>query len=79
MMPVPFLRKVLMRLPAWLRPAPVRHGFVLGIDESGRIVHNLQGPGTAYAPITNVVEHDGHLYFGSIDADAVGRVPMPSS
>lgn len=78
MMPVPFLRKVMLRLPAWLQPGPKRYGFVLGIDGEGRIVHNLQDPSGVYAPITNVVEHGGHLYFGSIDQDAVGRIAAPA-
>lgn len=78
MMPVPFLRKMLLRLPAWMRPKPVRHSMVLGLDAEGGVVHNLQDPGAAYAPITNAVEWDGHLHFGSIDEDAVGRAPLPA-
>lgn len=79
MLPSPFLRKVVMRLPSFLRPAPQRHSFVLGVDRDGTIVHNLQDPAGAYAPITSVEEHDGMLYFGSIIEDAFARIPVPET
>lgn len=74
----PFLRKVVMRLPAFLRPKPVQYAFVLGIDAEGNVLHNLQDPDGAYAPITSVQEHDGKLYFGSIIESAIGRMDVPS-
>lgn len=77
--PKPFLRKAVMRLPAFLRPKPVQYGFVLGIDSEGAVIHNLQDPGGAYAPITSVQEEDGMLYFGSIIESAFARFPVPSN
>lgn len=75
LLPYPFLRKVVMRLPAFLQPAPKRYGFVLGLDGEGRVTDNLQdGSRECYAQIANVVEHDGALYFGSIAESAVGRL-----
>ncbi|HUE81145.1 MAG TPA: SMP-30/gluconolactonase/LRE family protein [Pyrinomonadaceae bacterium] len=75
LLPYPFLRKVVMRLPAFLQPAPKRYGFVLGLDGEGRVTENLQdGSKECYAQIANVVEHDGALYFGSIAESAVGRL-----
>ncbi len=76
--PKPFLRTVVMRLPAFLRPKPLRHAFVLGIDAEGKVVHNLQDPDGAFAPITSVQEHDGKLYFGSILESAFGRINVPT-
>lgn len=75
--PRPFLRKMVMRLPAMLRPKPVQYAFVLGIDHEGTVRHNLQDPAGAYAPITSVQEHDGKLYFGSIIESAFGRIDRP--
>ena len=70
----PWLRRVIARLPASLQPDTVRYGFVLGIDESGRVVRNLQDPdASAYAPITSVEEHQGVLYLGSLSEPAIGR------
>lgn len=76
--PHPALRRVVMRLPAALRPKPVRHAFVLGVNGEGRIVHNLQDPDGAYAPVTSAVEQGGKLYFGSILESALGRIDRPA-
>lgn len=74
LLPHPFLRKAVWRLPPFLRPAPKRYSFVLGLDTNGRVVANLQdGSANCYAQIANAVEHDGLLYFGSIGESAIGR------
>ena len=77
MQPYPFMRKMVMRLPKFLQPAPQRYSFVLGLDLQGRVVQNLQnGSPDCYAEIANAVEHDGALYFGSIGEDTIGRYPL---
>ena len=77
LLPHPFLRKVVARLPKFLQPAPQRYSFVLGLDQSGRVVENLQnGSPDCFAEIANAVEHNGALYFGSIGEDTVGRFPL---
>ena len=77
MLPYPFVRKIVARLPKFLQPAPERYSFVVGLDPQGRVVENLQnGADDCYAEIANVVEHNGALYFGSIREDAVGRFPL---
>jgi sugar lactone lactonase YvrE len=79
LLPRPFLRKVVLRLPKFLQPAPERYAFVLGLNGNGRVVHNLQDPsGKSFALISSVLEHDGKLYFGSIGEEAVGRLPVPA-
>lgn len=78
LMPHPWLRKVVARLPLWVQPTPPRHAFVLGIDLTGRVVHNLQDSSPdSFAPITSVREHRGVLYLGSLERDAIGRVQGP--
>jgi sugar lactone lactonase YvrE len=78
MLPHPFLRKMVIRLPEFMQPAPKRYAFVLGLDLSGHVVANLQdGSKECYAEIANVVQHNGMLYFGSIGEAAVGRLPLP--
>src|SRR6267143_1648909 len=65
LLPRPFLRKAIARLPKFLQPAPKRYSFVLGLDPNGRIIENLQdGSPQCYAEIANVVERRGSLYFG---------------
>lgn len=72
-LPHPFVRKVIFRLPKFLQPAPERYSFVVALDSQGRVVENLQnGSPDCYGQIANVVEHNGKLYFGSIGEDTVG-------
>ena len=74
MLPYPFVRKVVFRLPKFLQPGPQRYSFVLGLDHQGRVVDNLQNDSSdCYAQIANVVERNDSLYFGSIGEDTVGR------
>ncbi len=77
LLPHPFLRKVVARLPKFLQPAPQRYSFVLGLNLSGGIVENLQnGSPDCFAEIANAVERNGTLYFGSIGEDTIGRFPL---
>ena len=74
LLPHPFLRKVVFRLPKLLQPAPKRYSFVLGLDLNGKVIDNLQnGSPDCYAQIANVVERNGALYFGSIGENTVGK------
>lgn len=79
LLPHPFLRKVVARLPKFLQPAPKRYGFVLGLDVNGHVVDNLQnGSSECYAQIANALERNGSLYFGSIGESTVGRYRLAS-
>ena len=76
-LPHPFVRKIVFRLPNFLRPGPERYSFVLGLDSNGRVMDNLQnGSPGCYSQIANVVERNGTLYFGSIGEDTVGRFSL---
>ena len=77
LLPYPFLRKVIARLPKALQPKPARYSFVIALDSTGHVVENLQDPSeNCYAEIANVVERDGVLYFGSIGESAIGRFAL---
>jgi sugar lactone lactonase YvrE len=79
LLPHPFLRKVVARLPKFLQPAPKRYSFVLGLDVNGKVTDNLQnGSPDCYAEIANAVERQGSLYFGSIGESTVGRYRLAS-
>lgn len=79
MLPHPWLRRVVLRLPSFLRPAVQQYGFVLAINGEGKVVENLQDPDGNYAPITNVREHEGKLFFGSIEAHGIGSFMLSDS
>jgi sugar lactone lactonase YvrE len=76
-LPYPFLRKVVARLPKFLQPAAKHYSFVVGLDSNGRVVENLQDPSAGcYAEIANVLEHNGALYFGSIAENTIGKYSL---
>ena len=73
-----FVRKIILRLPEFLQPAPDRHAFVLGIDGEGRVTHNLQySSSESYSPITSVEEKEGVLYLGSLTYPGFARINAP--
>jgi sugar lactone lactonase YvrE len=77
LLPYPFLRKVVVRLPKFLQPAPQRYSFVIALDQNGHVIENLQNNSPdCYAQIANVVEHNNTLYFGSIGEDTLGRFQL---
>ncbi|MBN1572094.1 MAG: SMP-30/gluconolactonase/LRE family protein [Deltaproteobacteria bacterium] len=75
--PRPRLRKIVSRLPQALLPSAKNYDFILGLDVNGNVVHNLQDPAGSFFQITNVVEHDGYLYLGSLVENAMGKVAVP--
>jgi sugar lactone lactonase YvrE len=78
LMPLPFVRKMLWRLP-FLVNAPTKGvGYILGLDLAGDVIHNLQDPSGDYiSNTTSVIEYEGYLYIGSFSASGIGRVPAP--
>jgi sugar lactone lactonase YvrE len=80
LMPHPFIRKAVLRLPGFMQPAINRYGFALGLDVNGKVSRNLQdGSAHCFAQIANVVEHKDALYFGSIGEAAIGRLPLSAA
>jgi sugar lactone lactonase YvrE len=74
---MPFLRKVVWRLPQFLQPGPKPYAFVLGLDESGKVIHNLQDPRGRYSPVTAAVEAGSYLWLGSLSATSLARIKTP--
>lgn len=73
-----FVRKLGLRLPKWVQPAPVRHAFVIGLDLEGKVIADLQHPGAdSFSPITSARRSGDWLYLGSLSYPAVGRIRVP--
>jgi len=73
----PLLRKVVFRMPQFMQPQPARHGFVLGLDESGTVTANLQHlSDEAFAPITSAEQAGDRLYLGSLIRDSFAVYPL---
>jgi len=65
----PFLRKVIQRLPAFMRPKAKAYGHVIKLSEGGQVLLSLQDPSGAYPLTTGVLETPDFLYISSLSAD----------
>jgi hypothetical protein len=69
----PFLRRVIMRLPEAMKPAPTRYGFILRIDAEGEIIETLQDPAGQFALTTGAVTlPDGRIAVTSLTEPHLG-------
>ena len=70
----PFLRKVIQRMPQFMRPRAVAYGHIIAIDGNGRVLEDLQDPNTQYPQNTSVRETKDFLCIGSLVAPALARL-----
>lgn len=74
----PFLRKIIQRLPAAIRPQAVSHGFIIRLTPDGAVDQVWQDPSGAYPLTTGAVrDRDGSLWITSLSAGWLGRLPTP--
>ena len=71
----PFVRKMIQRMPAFLRPKAVAYSHIIALDGAGKVVANLQDPKGRYPVNTSVTETKDYLYIGSLMAPKLGRLP----
>lgn len=62
----PFLRKVVMRLPDFLRPAPDLSSHVIAFNGDGNILMNMQDPDAKYPTLTGALETQEYLYLTTL-------------
>ena len=67
----PFLRKVVMRLPDFLRPAPDLASHVIAFNGDGEILMNMQDPEARYPTLTGVLETRDDLYLTTLYGSAL--------
>ena len=74
----PFWRKVIWRLPEFMKPAAENYGFVFQMDGDGNVIRTWQDPSGAY-PLTTgaITPGDGYMYVSSLGADHLGRRTYP--
>ncbi len=70
----PFFRKMVQRLPAFIRPKAKTYGHIIALDETGKVVQDLQDPDTPYPQNTSVLETEDFLYIGSLVTPVLGRL-----
>jgi sugar lactone lactonase YvrE len=68
----PRLRKVIQRLPEFLRPKAQHYGHIVAINDSGKVVFNLQDPSGVYGQTTGALEVGDKLYVSSLHETALG-------
>ena len=68
--PTWFKRQV-TRIPDALQPQVKRTVRVQAYDDEGTLVHDLDLPADGYHMVTGVREHDGRVWFGSLEEPAV--------
>ncbi len=77
--PKPWLRKLIYRIPKAMQPKPRRHPFVLGLDDTGKVVHNLQdADGANFSKSTSAEQVGDWLYVGSLTEPKWGRINLKS-
>ncbi len=67
----PLLRKVVMRLPRFLRPAAAMSSHVIAFDEDGTILMNMHDPEARYPTLTGVLETREFLYLTTLYGNAL--------
>lgn len=69
----PKIRKMLQRLPEFMRPNVAPYGLVFAIDAQGQVQHNLQDPSGSIYTTTGAYETDDYLYVSSLTAPFLAR------
>jgi sugar lactone lactonase YvrE len=73
----PVLRKATWALPpAMLTKLEVRTTWVVAVDDTGRIVHDLQTSAPGYHMVTGVRQHNGKLYLGSLREQGIAVIDL---
>jgi sugar lactone lactonase YvrE len=70
----PWMRKLVQRLPASIRPQAVPSSHVFAIDASGQVLMNLQDSNATMPALTGVYETRDALWLSSLFGNLVGRL-----
>lgn len=70
----PSMRKILQRMPRFLRPKATKYGHIIAINTQGEVIMDLQDPNTDYPLNTSVKETKDYLYIGSLVTPELARV-----
>ena len=70
----PFMRKVIWRMPNFMRPKAVAYGHIIAVDDNGKVLADFQDPDGSYPINTGVTETKDYIYVGSLVAPVLGRL-----
>lgn len=66
----PFVRKMVQRLPSFMRPQAKPYGHLIAIDIEGNVIESLQAPNGEFAFVTGAAEFEHQLYISSLHETA---------
>lgn len=70
----PMLRKMIQRLPAFVRPKAVPASHVIAFDGNGVVLENLHDPSARFPMLTGVLETHRALYLTTLFGDQLPRI-----
>lgn len=73
----PFMRKLIWRLPEFMKPQAQDYGFILQIDKDGKVMRTWQDPSGAYPATTGAIVMGDRLYVSSLTSKTLGYRPYP--
>ena len=62
----PLLRKMILRLPKFVRPAADESSHVIAFNGDGEVLMNMHDPDARYPTLTGVLETSGNLYLTTL-------------
>ena len=74
----PQVRKMVQRLPTFMRPATEHYSHVFAIDEEGTVITSLQDPDGQHHTNTGALESEQWLYISSLHAPNLARINKQS-
>jgi len=69
-----FLRKIVQRLPAFMRPKAQHFGHIVAVNETGDVIYNLQEPLGIFGHTTGALEVGSDLYISSLHEEALAKI-----
>jgi sugar lactone lactonase YvrE len=76
-MPYPFLRKMVVRLPKSIQPKSGTWTMILGLDKDGNVIESFHDSKGEHSQISSVQQYGNKLYLGSLFEETIGVLELP--
>jgi hypothetical protein len=70
----PVARKIIQRLPAFVRPQAEPFSHVIAVNGDGEVLMNLHDPSARFPTLTGVLETRDSLYLTTLFGDQLPRI-----
>ena len=74
--PYPKVRKIVQRLPSFLRPQAENYAHLLKISSTGEVLLSLQDPDTQFPQVTGAIDVNGQIWLSSLTAKHLAVLPL---